>query len=152
MNRILLFCTSLALAIVGVTAAASINADGAVPRPGAAACSGTIAITELRFVPPSVTRGGTSTAHVVAHNCTGRTQSTELTWLGQFKGKHISGCPAIDPLPESATFTSRGTVKAKLSYELPTSCTASQLQVTTRFTGSGGTQLAVRSAALSITA
>jgi hypothetical protein len=87
----------------------------------------------------------------VARNCTGVSQSTEITWLGQFKGKHVSGCPVIDPLAQHAAFKPHGTFKAKLTYDLPSSCTASRLQATTRFTGSGGTQLAEQSADLSIT-
>ena len=142
---------AVTLAVVGLASVASISADGATQRAGTAACSGTIGITQLHFVPPSVARGGGSAAHVAAQSCTDQSQSTELTWLGRFRGKHFSGCPVIDPLAQHATFRPDGTFKAKLTYSLPSSCTASRLQVTVRFSGSGGTQLAEKSADLSIT-
>jgi len=151
MTRIRLFCASLALVTVGLGATASLSADGAVTGAGTTTCSGTLGITEFGFLPPTVVRGGASTVHVAARNCTGQSQATELTWLGQFKGKHFAGCPAIDPLAQPATFKAHGAFKAKLTYDLPTSCTASRLQVTVRFTGSGGTQLAEQSADLAIT-
>ena len=151
MGRTWLFCASLVVGSLGLAAGASISADGAVPGGQRGGCGATIRITQLRFVPPSVARGANSTARVTAQNCSGQSQSTELMWLGRFMGKHVSGCPVIDPVAEPATFTALGTFKAKLTYDLSTSCTASRLRVTARFSGSGGTQLAQKSASLSIT-
>ncbi len=149
MKGIRIVCASLAMTTIGLVAASSANADEAVVG-SRTPCSGTVAITHLQFAPPTVRRGGSSTVHVVARNCTSQSESTEITWLGQFNGTHVSGCPVIDPLAQPAAFKAHGTFKGKLTYDLPSSCTASRLQVTTRFTGSGGAQLAEQSAHLSI--
>lgn len=151
-KRIRFFSASLVLGAVGVVCVSSSSAGWGDRRVETTApCSGTISITRIQFAPPSVARGGSSAVHVAARNCTGQSQSVELTWLGQFGGKHLSGCPAIDPLARPATFASHGTFKSSLRYDLPSSCTASRLDATARFSGSGGTQLAEESADLSIT-
>jgi hypothetical protein len=151
-TRIRFFCVSLVLAAVGVATVSSTSAGWTGPGiETKAPCSGTISITKIHFVPPSVARGGHSTVHVTARNCTGQSQSIRLTWLGQFAGKHLSGCPVIDPLARPATFASHGTFRSSVGYDVPSSCTASRLDATARFSGSGGTQLAEGSADLSIT-
>jgi hypothetical protein len=153
MTKIRAVCASVLLATVGVGAAATASANpvGAIPAARSVTCSGTIGITQMQFVPSSVASGGSSTVHLVAKNCTDQIQSTEVTWLGSFRGTHLSGCPIIDPLAQPATFKPHSTFRAKIEYEALSGCTATRLQVTARFAGSGGQQVAEKSADLTIT-
>lgn len=112
-----------------------------------ASCSGVIQITKLAFNPPAVTAGGSSTANLAARNCTGTSQQTTAVWTGSFGG--ASGCPAIDPVAQEASFAPHGQFKSSVGYLVPVGCTASQLQVTVEIE-QGGTVLATATADLTI--
>lgn len=135
------------------------SAGLAFAPPGAAAasqstppCSGEVHITHLAFNPAAVTPGETSTASLTAVNCTGTAQQTTATWFGSFLGASTgipSGCPAIDPLPQQATFSPYGTYKSSVGYLVPASCTADELAVTVQL-AQDGTVLATKTADLAI--
>jgi hypothetical protein len=104
------------------------------------------------FKPPAIFAGQSSTAHVLAVNCTNRTLNTTLTWFGHFArgGGLPPGCPVIDPLPEGETFAPLGKVSAHVTYLVPATCTATSLVITAEFSAAG-VVLAERSATLTIT-
>jgi hypothetical protein len=115
-------------------------------------CSGVVTITHIAFKPSPVLRGQTSTVHLVAQNCTNETQTTTLTWLGRFEragGGIPSGCPVIDPFSRDATFAPGAIFRAKVTYLVPASCTATALAVTARIS-QGATVLAHKTATLAI--
>jgi hypothetical protein len=116
-----------------------------------------IKITNLSFSPPVVSPGQLATANMSARNCTGQPESASVMWLDQFLGPAGTaggippGCPAIDPLPpQPVSFAPYGSYSASLQTLVFSGCTATQLQVTVRFFGSGGTVLAQRTADLPI--
>jgi hypothetical protein len=116
-------------------------------------CAGTVHITRLEFTPPSVSSGGSSTANLALQNCTGSRQATTATWLGRFIGSSAgipTGCPVLDPLPQQAALAPYGRFRSAVGYQVPVSCTASQLQITVRIQ-QGGTILAQQTANLAIT-
>jgi hypothetical protein len=113
-----------------------------------AACSGVVDITHLAFKPSTIPPGGTSTAHLTARNCTGESQNASSTWFGTFTGDN-SDCPVIDPLNQAADFAPYGSVKSKVGYEVPSTCRASDLQITVRIS-ENGTVLAQKTADLTI--
>ena len=124
--------------------------ETSVATEGLTPCPGSIGITKLQFVPPSVMAGRSSTVHLSARNCLDESQDAELTMEGRFTGGRTSGCPIIDPLTRNTTFAPHEIVRSKLAYEVPASCHASPLRVTATFSSSSGTRLAQRSAFLSI--
>jgi hypothetical protein len=135
MLRRSLLVAAMVLMPAGLVAApAGVAAASVAASRAPASCSGVIQITSLAFTPPAVRPGGTSTANMVARNCTGATQHASVLWLGRFVGPGTGippGCPAIDPLPPAqVTFTPHGQVRGSLGYLVPASCTATQLQVT----------------------
>jgi hypothetical protein len=92
---------------------------------------------------------------VAARNCTGQPQSTLVLWLERFLGPNDTGippgCPAIDPLPpQPASLAPFGGSTASSTTLIVPSCTATQLEVTARFTGPSGTVLGQRTADLPI--
>jgi hypothetical protein len=111
-----------------------------------------VTVTHLAFKPSVVLSGQTSTVHLVAQNCTNETQTTTITWLGRFErpgGGIPSGCPVIDPFSQGATFAVGGIFRAKVTYLVPASCTATALAVTARISR-GATVLAHKTATLTI--
>src|ERR1022692_1400917 len=153
MFRSLLVAAMLMVPAVLAAAPAGLAAGASVPVSHApASCSGVIQITRLAFTPRAITPGGTSTANLTARNCTGTSQQTTAVWLGRFVGSGVGippGCPAIDPLPLSATFAPHGQLRSSVGYLVPSGCTATQLQVTVEIE-QGGTVLAERTADLAV--
>jgi hypothetical protein len=144
---------AMVLAPVALAAApAGIAAASVPPSRAAPSCSGVVQITELAFNPPAVTPGGMSTANLAARNCTGTSQQTTAVWLGRFVGSSGGippGCPAVDPLPQPASFAPHGVFRASVGYLVPAGCTANELQVTVEIE-QGGTVLAQATADLTI--
>lgn len=132
------------VAATGAAAAATQVGTGRV----ASECSGTIDITHLAFKPPAVAPGGSSTAHMTARNCTDAPVSATSIWIGSFTGD-TGGCPEIDPLGQPADFAPNGTVRSKVGYEVPTSCGATDLQLTVKISA-GGKLLAQKTVDLKI--
>lgn len=135
------------------TASPSFAAAGNA-RPGSVACSveATIEITHLSLMPSPVIAGESTTAHLVARNCTNKVQNTSATWLAEWIDTNEiapTNCPVIDPFGGSAKFKPYGTYKAKTTYDVPADCTASGLQVTVKIS-QGGAVLAQRSAEVEI--
>jgi hypothetical protein len=145
----LLLAASLAVALVmaAAPAAAAAVASGSTSP----ACAGKVDVVRFQFFPPSVARGATASARIVARNCLGQTEDTVLTTFGHFTGKKASGCPVIDPLARQADFKPHGGFSSKVGYEVPGECDATHLLVTARFTDSTGALLTTATATLSIT-
>jgi hypothetical protein len=136
----------------GGAAAASAAPAGST---GPAACSSTavIQITAFAFHPPQVTRGQSSSADLTAVNCTGVTQHTSETWYGRFIGPGPGippGCPVIDPFSRLIVFPPHAQVSTSTSYLVFSGCTATELAVTVKITGTTGVQLAQQTAYLVI--
>jgi hypothetical protein len=148
--------TVLAPAALLVAAAGTAAATTPLPAKLApSACGGIIEISQLAFSPATVARGQSSTAGLVARNCTGTSQQTTETWLGSFIGSAAGippGCPVIDPLAQQADFPAHGQLSSSVGYTVFSSCTAIELQVTVKITSSTGTLLAQQTATLAITA
>ena len=146
---LLVFACTTAASITSVTTVAVKPAAGATP----AACTGTIDITHLAFKPRKVAPGESSTAHLVARNCTRSSVEANVTWVatwvGPASGTYPSGCPVIDPISESADFTPRGKFISEMNYEVPGGCEASGLYLTVRISAESG-QITQRSADLKI--
>jgi hypothetical protein len=114
----------------------------------ASTCSGVVDITHLAFKPPEVAPGGSSTAHMSARNCTDMPVKATSVWIGSFTGD-VAGCPVIDPVGQPADFAPNGTVRSKITYEVPSGCGATDLQFTVRIS-EGGTLFAEKTADLAI--
>jgi hypothetical protein len=146
-----LFALLLAIAsLIAVSPNAAVAASSSSQRPSR--CD-VVAITSLGFHPRHVAPGGHSTIRVVARNCTRQPQNITVTWLGQFVGSGVGippGCPAIDPLAQGANFKPRGTFRGHLEFVVFSSCTATALSETVRFTGADGTVLAEKTVELRI--
>ena len=143
-----LACTALPLAATGTA-----NAAATPARPGPATCTGTIQIRQFAFSPATVAAGQSSTAGLVARNCTGKTQKVTETWFGSFSGSAPGippGCAAIDPFPQQVSFPARGQVSNGVTYTVFPTCQATALTVTVEITSSTGTLLAEQSATLAI--
>ena len=152
MLRRSLLVAAMLVVPAALAAAPATLAAASVAASHAPTCSGVIQITRLAFAPPAVTPGGTSTANLAARNCTGTSQQTTAVWLGRFVGPAAGippGCPAIDPLPLSASFAPHAQLRSSVGYLVPSGCTATQLQVTVEIE-QGGTVLAERTADLGI--
>ena len=152
LRRSLLVAVMVLFPAALAAAPASLAAASGTPSHAPASCSGVIQITRLAFSPRAVTPGGTSTANLTARNCTGTSQQTTAVWLGRFVGSGVGippGCPAIDPLPLSATFAPHGQLRSSVGYLVLSGCTATQLQVTVEIE-QGGTVLAERTADLAV--
>jgi hypothetical protein len=134
------------LLLLGPSAVAASTA-GAIP---ASKCTQAIVISGLAFGPGTVVPGGTSTARLSGMNCTRHAQSVTVTWLGHYAGSSLTGCPAIDPLPQSVAVAASSTMKAHVSYGVPKACVAKSLVVSTRITGAQGKVIARKSASLRI--
>jgi hypothetical protein len=142
---------------VAVLVAATTLAVGGSGTAQAAPCTGTVQITSLAFAPATVAPGQSSTATLVAQNCTDQTQATSTVWFGRFLSSSGAafppGCPAIDPVALPATFPPGGQASRSLSYLALASCTATDLQLTVRITSStDGSTLAEQTADLAIAA
>jgi len=145
---LLLTCTALPLAAAGTANAAAPSA-----HPVPATCTGTIQIRQFAFSPSTVTAGQSSTAGLVARNCTGKTQKVTETWFGSFSGSAPGippGCAAIDPFPQQTTFPAHGQLSTGVTYTVFPTCQATSLKVTVEITSSTGTLLAEQSATLAI--
>jgi hypothetical protein len=119
---------------------------------GSSATCATVSFTHFVFIPPSVHAGQSSSATLTAHNCTDLNQAPSVTWVGRFVGSRSglpSGCPAIDPIAVPAHLAPHKNGKASVSYLVPTSCTATSLQVTATVE-SNGQVLAQKTATLTI--
>src|SRR4051794_6781057 len=81
MRRVLMLVT---LTVAGMIAVAVANATVA----SAASCSSTdtVVITSLSFSPPAIVAGQSSTATMVAQNCTAQPVSAISTWFGRYFG------------------------------------------------------------------
>jgi hypothetical protein len=117
-------------------------------------CTGTISITSLAFVPPSIAAGSSSTATLAARNCTAQRQQVAATWVGRFVGSPSGpaippGCPAIDPLQTPLDFPPGASLTRSVTYLVFKGCTASALHLTVTITKAGQV-LATRSADLEI--
>ena len=149
---LILACAALPLVAAGTANAAAAPAHSA---PAPAGCTGTIQIRQFAFSPATIIAGQSSTAGLVARNCTGTVQTVSETWFGSFTGAAPGippGCPAIDPLPEHATFPAHGQLSNGVTYTVFPTCEATALTVTVEITSSTGTLLAEQSATLAITA
>ena len=145
----------LVLAIAVTAPIGLLTASGSMPAAAQtratvteSGCSGVVEITHLAFKPSEVAPGNSSTAHLTARNCTGVAQQASSTWIATFTGD-VYNCPVIDPLSQPADFAPNGTVRSKLSYEVPSGCVATYLQLTVKIYQSG-TLLAQRTADLTI--
>jgi hypothetical protein len=131
---------TLAAALAGGLMAAS--ADGAAAAVPAATCAkpAVIAVKSFTFHPASVRAGGTSTATLIAVNCTARTRVTTENWFGRFSrpgGGFPKGCPVLDPLPVPARFAPHGTVTRHVTYLALRPCNATRLTITVDIDGNG---------------
>jgi hypothetical protein len=144
------------LMMSGVAAAVLLAVDagsaaaGPAPARSAAAC--TVRISSLTFDPAAVSPGRSSTAQLVARNCTRRQVSALATWSARFVGPDggfPAGCPVIDPLALPVTLAPHARAASSVGYLVPASCTAASLHLTVRIS-SGATVLAERSADLII--
>jgi hypothetical protein len=142
----------------GLAAAAAVApaAPAAAPHPHPF-CTGVITITQLAFSPPAIPPGQIATANVTARNCTGQAQAASVMWVEQFVGPNgpgggiPPGCPAIDPLPpQPVNLAPYGSYSGSSKTLVFAGCTATALQATVRFYGSGGALLAQRTADLTI--
>jgi len=133
-----------AVALLG----ASPSAAAAAPSP-AVPC--VVRITAMSFHPRRVVRGGTSTVRVQAWNCTKQTQPAMLTWIGQFVGPSPglpAGCPVVDPVAQSVDVAPHARFNAGLGFTVFSTCAATSLSETARFTDVTGTVLAERTVSL----
>jgi hypothetical protein len=140
----------VALVATGAVTVAVGNATVA----SAATCSGTdaVVITSLSFSPARVAAGQTSTATMVAQNCTAQPVSAISIWSARYVGSGTgipAGCLAIDPVAFAANFAANGQVTRSLGYSTFAGCTATALQVSVNISSSG-TLLASGSATLQI--
>jgi cellulase/cellobiase CelA1 len=118
----------------------------------AATCTGTVQITSFGFNPPAINAGQSSTATLVAQNCTGQPISAVVIWGARYTGPGTGippGCPAIDPVGTPLNLAANGQATARLTYLTFASCTATGLSVTANVSGNGGT-LASQTATLTI--
>lgn len=157
-RRILVATSTIAIPaalVIGASAPASaaIGSGPTIASAPPSACVGVIQIQQLTFSPAVVAPGGSSTATLVATNCTAQTQDTTATWTGTFTGASTgvpAGCPVIDPLARPADFAPHATITSSLTYTVFSGCTATDLLVTVKITSSTGTLLAVQTADLPI--
>jgi hypothetical protein len=118
-------------ALAMVAAPAEALAAGPVPP----TCTQIVRIAGLAFTPPSVAPGGASAANLTLQNCTPSPEAVTATWLGRFVGPSggiPTGCPVLDPLLQKAALGPYGDFHSAVTYTVPASCTATQLQVTVR--------------------
>jgi len=144
--------TPLALLVAGNQPFAAAAQGGG--RTATVACSveATIEITHLAFRPSPVIAGQSTTANLVAQNCTNKVQNTQTTWIAQWIDTSDiapTNCPVIDPFGGSAKFKPFGTYEAATTYNVPADCRATGLQVTVRIY-EGGTVLAQHPARVQI--
>ncbi|HEY0534218.1 MAG TPA: cellulose binding domain-containing protein [Actinoplanes sp.] len=148
MRKLLTAVTALWLAFP--TVVTSTAAQAAV-----ATCTGSVQISSLTFNPAQGIPGQTTTATVIAQNCTNQPQQASVLLTGRFIGPLAgipAGCPSIDPLPpQQVAIPPAGTYATGLGYLIFSGCTATSLQVTARFTNAAGAVLATQSATLPIT-
>ena len=144
--------SAMALASAGA-ASASAGAPAAAPATPCAT-STVIAIDSFAFSPTQVDPGQSSTANLVTTNCTASSQTTLQTWIGQYisaSGTGLpSGCPVIDPLARSVTYSPYQEVLTSTSYLVLSGCKANALKVTVRITGANGVLINQGSATLLI--
>jgi cellulase/cellobiase CelA1 len=117
-----------------------------------AACTGTVQITSFAFNPPAINAGQSSTATLVAQNCTSQPISAVVIWAARYTGPGTGippGCPAIDPVGTPLNLAANGQATARLTYLTFASCTATGLSVTDTISANGAT-LASQTATLTI--
>jgi hypothetical protein len=118
----------------------------------AATCTGTVQITSFGFSPPAINAGQSSTATLVAQNCTDQPISALVIWSARYIGPGTGippGCLAIDPVATPLNLAANGPATARLTYLTFASCTASGLQVTAAISANGA-PLASQTATLTI--
>jgi hypothetical protein len=146
--------TSGMLLAAGPAASAATAAPGPVAPPAACVTSAVITVDSFDFSPAQVAPGQSSTANLVTTNCTGVAQQTEQTWVGQYVSTSTtglpSGCPVIDPLARSVDYTPYQEVLTSGSYLALSGCTANELKVTVRISGSNGALINEATAILQI--
>ncbi|MGI5237881.1 hypothetical protein [Dactylosporangium sp. CA-139066] len=145
----------LTSAVAAVSAVGALAIAGPAAQAAASACVGTIQITSFGFNPAQVTPGQSSTATVVARNCTARSQQVSVMTVARFVGATTgipAGCPVIDPLPPArVTIAPRASYSSSTTYVVFAGCTATALEATVRITDStSGTLLATQTARLTI--
>ena len=133
-RRLMLAAAATVVVPLGVVLAGGV-ANAATP----AACSGVIAIQSASFNPPSVPAGQNSTLSVVVQNCTDQTVQGPDFWFGTYTGiPQGSGCPVVDPVPQSYTIAPQGTftLNVMIGDNFPT-CLATGFRATVEFDASG---------------
>lgn len=143
----------LSLAASG-TVAASARPDAPV---AAVACvSATpIELNGFAFAPPEVTPGNSATADLITTNCATTTVTTTETWTGQWlpltaAGGIPAGCPVIDPLARSVTYSPGEELAVNTTYLVPVGCQAAELAVTVRISISTASNVLTATAYLKI--
>ncbi len=144
MRRIVAVAASLAVAVAaGVLVLGTLTAT-------AAACAGTVQINSLAFNPPVISAGQSSTATLVAQNCTSQPIQAFVTWAARYTGPGTGippGCPVIDPLQLNLALPAGGQGTSSMGYQTFASCTATGFQATATISA-GGSTLASQSATL----
>lgn len=138
----------LTVVITGAAALAVVAGGPAIaaPQPSSVRCvePTQITIRSLTFDPAVTSPGQTVTATVVARNCTSQTVRASLRWTLRFVGDTPgvpAGCPVVDPLPVTVGFPPERSVSSSIDALVLPSCTARTLEVTARYTDSGGALL-----------
>ena len=144
MRRILAVAATFAVA-AGVLVLGTITAT-------AATCTGTVQIDSFAFNPPAVNAGQSSTATVVAENCTGQPIQAFATWSARYTGSGTGippGCPVIDPVQLNLALPANGQGTSSLGFSTFAMCSATGLQAMVTIS-SGGVTLATQTATLTI--
>jgi hypothetical protein len=144
---------ALSLAAAGTAAAAT--APGSARPDVACAASFPIVVDGFAFTPAGVLPGGSSTADLITTNCSTETVATTETWTGQWlpldaAGNPPVGCPVIDPIVRSVTYSSGEEVAENETYGVPTGCRAAELEITVRISVPAGTAGITTTAILTI--
>jgi hypothetical protein len=146
------------LGLISAATLLAIGMAGAAHGASAAAtatCTNGVQIDSFTFTPPSVPAGQLSTATLVVESCTGASQPDSTMWYGRFmsSGTGIpAGCPVFDPLILPTNIPASGTASSSLGFLVPTSCTATSLQVTATVRSAAGVTLVTATASLAIAA
>ncbi|MEE4542376.1 hypothetical protein V2S66_10430 [Streptomyces sp. V4-01] len=141
--RLAAACLTVAAATAALLGAGGARAlaagPGATPPP--TTCSGVVRIDALAFAPAEIAAGQSSTATLVATNCTGQPQNVSETWAASWVSASTTGipagCPVIDPLSRQATFAPHARAAASTGYLVFAGCTADALRLTVTVSQSG---------------
>jgi hypothetical protein len=145
-------------ALLGLGLAAAGPAAAAAPgtaRPAAVVCPATspIMVGSFAFDPAEVKPGDSSDADLVTVNCSAYTVGTVEQWTGEWLpltgSGPVAGCPVIDPLSRDVTYAPGEEVDQSVPYSVPTTCTATALEVTVEITlPAGSTSSIVKATAV----